>query len=381
MTAMTQKKTNAPIAAYVILGLLTALGLFLGGYRLAVGLGSTTNLNDYFPWGLWIALDVFMIPAAGAAFTVSAIGHFFHRHDYHKILRPAVLIGFLGYVSVVLILILDLGRWHQFYSILLPARINLHSFLEEVALSVTLYTMVLILELAPTIMEKWNLELPIRLIEKGIMIIGGIGILISTVHQSSLGSMFLIAEHRLHPLWWTPILPLLFLLQALFGGLATAAIVVKITQEKLGMSLDKKFFARVGKLIRILLSIYLVLKVGDWLLAGDLGLLFSAGGYSLLSWAEVILGIILPLVILFSKAVNRPTGVLWAGVWIVVGLFIYRVTVSWVGLMAPDWATYLPHWMEVMSSVGIVAGAVLAYIIIARVFNLFPEEHAHEVSA
>lgn len=381
MTAMTQKKTNAPIAAYVILGLLTALGLFLGGYRLAVGLGSTTNLNDYFPWGLWIALDVFMIPAAGAAFTVSAIGHFFHRHDYHKILRPAVLIGFLGYVSVVLILILDLGRWHQFYSILLPARINLHSFLEEVALSVTLYTMVLILELAPTILEKWNLELPIRLIEKGIMIIGGIGILISTVHQSSLGSMFLIAEHRLHPLWWTPILPLLFLLQALFGGLATAAIVVKITQEKLGMSLDKKFFARVGKLIRILLSIYLVLKVGDWLLAGDLGLLFSAGGYSLLSWAEVILGIILPLVILFSKAVNRPTGVLWAGVWIVVGLFIYRVTVSWVGLMAPDWATYLPHWMEVMSSVGIVAGAVLAYIIIARVFNLFPEEHAHEVSA
>ncbi len=381
MTAITQKKTNAPIAAYVILGLLTALGLFLGGYRLAVGLGSTTNLNDYFPWGLWIALDVFMIPAAGAAFTVSAIGHFFHRHDYHKILRPAVLIGFLGYVSVVLILILDLGRWHQFYSILLPARINLHSFLEEVALSVTLYTMVLILELAPTILEKWNLELPIRLIEKGIMIIGGIGILISTVHQSSLGSMFLITEHRLHPLWWTPILPLLFLLQALFGGLATAAIVVKITQEKLGMSLDKKFFARVGKLIRILLSIYLVLKVGDWLLAGDLGLLFSAGGYSLLSWAEVILGIILPLVILFSKAVNRPTGVLWAGVWIVVGLFIYRVTVSWIGLMAPDWATYLPHWMEVMSSVGIVAGAVLAYIIIARVFNLFPEEHTHEVSA
>lgn len=381
MTAITQKKTNVPIAAFVILGLLTALGLALGIYRLAIGLGSTTNLNDYFPWGLWIALDVFMIPAAGAAFTVSVISHFFHRHDYHKILRPAVLIGFLGYVSVVLILILDLGRWHQFYSILLPARINLHSFLEEVALSVTLYTMVLILELAPTILEKWNLEIPIRLIEKGIMIIGGIGILISTVHQSSLGSMFLITEHRLHPLWWTPILPLLFLLQALFGGLATAAIVVKITQEKLGMSLDKKFFARVGKLIRILLSIYLVLKVGDWLLAGDLGLLFSAGGYSLLSWAEVILGIILPLVILFSKAVNRPTGVLWAGVWIVIGLFIYRVTVSWVGLMAPDWATYLPHWMEVMSSVGIVAGAVLAYIIIARVFNLFPEEHAHEVSA
>ena len=216
MAAMTQKKTNAPIAAYVILGLLTALGLALGVYRLAIGLGSTTNLNDYFPWGLWIVLDVFMIPAAGAAFTVSAIGHFFHRHDYHKILRPAVLIGFLGYVSVVLILILDLGRWHQFYSILLPARINLHSFLEEVALSVTLYTMVLILELAPTILENRIIHLP------------------------------------------------------------------------------------------------------------------------------------------RDRELDRPDG---------------------TGL------DDLPHWMEVTSSVGIAAGAMLAYIIIARAFNLFPEEHAHEVSA
>jgi Ni/Fe-hydrogenase subunit HybB-like protein len=157
-----------------------------------------------------------MIPAAGAAFTVSAIGHFFHRHDYHKILRPAVLIGFLGYVSVVLILILDLGRWHQFYSILLPARINLHSFLEEVALSVTLYTMVLILELAPTILENRIIHLP------------------------------------------------------------------------------------------------------------------------------------------RDRELDRPDG---------------------TGL------DDLPHWMEVTSSVGIAAGAMLAYIIIARAFNLFPEEHAHEVSA
>ncbi len=279
-------------------------------------------------------------------------------------------------MAVVAILILDLGRWHQFYSILLPARINLHSFLEEVALSVTLYTMVLILELAPTILEKWNLDVPIRFIERLIMVIAGVGILISCVHQSSIGSMFVILEHKLHPIWWTPILPLLFLTQALFGGLGTAAIVVKLTQERMGMKVDRNLLTAMGRLIRILLAFYLVCKVGDLLVAGEIGLLFTSGLNSLLVWGEIILGIVLPLVILFSKLGNRPEGVFWAGVWIVIGLFICRITTSFIALAAPAWATYVPHWIEVVSSVGVGAAAILAYIIVARLFNLFPE-HAH----
>jgi Ni/Fe-hydrogenase subunit HybB-like protein len=378
MTTMTQEKRSIPLSFYV-LGLLTVIGVGLGIYRLAVGLEPTTNLSDHYPWGLWIGLDVFLIPAAGAAFTISAISHFFGREDYHKILRPAVLTGFLGYVTVVAILILDLGRWHQFYSILLPTRINLHSFLEEVALSVTLYTMVLILELAPTLLEKWNLDLPIRFIKDGIMVIAGVGVLISAVHQSSIGSMFVILEHRLHPLWWTPLLPLLFLTQALFGGLAAAAIVVKLTQERLGMPLDRKLLWGMGKLIRVLLAFYLLCKVGDWLAAGEVGLLFNSGGYSLLVWAEIILGAVFPLAILFSRLGERPDGVFWSGVWIVIGLFINRLTTSWIGLAAPAWATYVPHWIEVASSVGIAAGAILAYGIVARFFNLFPAEHQADV--
>jgi Ni/Fe-hydrogenase subunit HybB-like protein len=376
MTTATQKKQALPASIYV-LGGLVLLGLILGIYRLAVGLGTTSNLSDHYPWGLWIALDVFLIPAAGAAFTVSLISHFFGHDDYHKILRPAVLAGFLGYIAVVAILILDLGRWHQFYSILIPGRINLHSFLEEVALSVTLYTMVLILEIAPTILEKWNLEVPIRLIKRGIMVIAFIGILISTVHQSSIGSMFLILEHRLHPLWWTPILPMLFLMQALFGGVAMAAIVIKLTRERMGLPVDRNLSTAMGKLIRILLAIYLVCKVGDLLLAGELGLLFTSGGYSLLVWTELIFGVLLPLVLLFSKLGKRVDGVFWASVWIIIGLFFNRVSVGWIGLQAPAWATYVPHWIEVLSSVGVAAAAVLVYIIVARLFDLFPEHNSH----
>jgi Ni/Fe-hydrogenase subunit HybB-like protein len=377
MTTATQEKRSTPLGIYV-LAVLSLLGVITGVYRLVVGLGATTNLSDYYPWGLWIGVDAFLIPAAGAAFTVSAISHFFGRDDYHKILRPAVLIGFLGYMGVGAILIADLGRWHQFYSILLPSRINLHSFLEEVALSVTLYTMVLILELAPTLLEKWNLDIPIRFIESGILLIAGVGILISCVHQSSIGSIFVILEHKLHPLWWTPIIPLLFLTQALFSGIGTAAIVVKLTQEKMGRKVDREMLATMGRLIRILLVIYLVCKVGDWLVAGELGLLFTSGLISLPAWGEIILGVLLPMVILFSKLGNRPEGVFWSGVWILIGLFINRVTVSFIALETPAWATYVPHWMEVVTSVGVGAAVVLAYVIAARLFNLFPEhEQSH----
>jgi Ni/Fe-hydrogenase subunit HybB-like protein len=377
MTTATQEKRSTPLGIYV-LAVLTLLGVITGVYRLVVGLGATTNLSDYYPWGLWIGADAFLIPAAGAAFTVSAISHFFGRDDYHTILRPAVLIGVLGYMGVGAILILDLGRWHQFYSILLPSRINLHSFLEEVALSVTLYTMVLILELAPTLLEKWNLDVPIRFIESGILLIAGVGILISCVHQSSIGSIFVILEHKLHPLWWTPIIPLLFLTQALFSGIGTAAIVVKLTQEKMGRKVDRELLATMGRLIRILLVIYLVCKVGDWLVAGELGLLLASGLISLPAWGEIILGVLLPMVILFSKLGNRPEGVFWSGVWILIGLFINRVTISFIALETPAWATYVPHWMEVVTSVGVGAAVVLAYVIAARLFNLFPEhEQSH----
>ncbi|HUW13721.1 MAG TPA: NrfD/PsrC family molybdoenzyme membrane anchor subunit, partial [Anaerolineae bacterium] len=125
MTAITQRRRNIPVS-YILLGLLTLLGLALGIYRLVVGLGPTTNLNDHYPWGLWITLDVFLIPVAGAAFTVSAISYFFSRKRCQSILRPALLVGFLGYVAVAALLIMDIGRWPQFYNILVPGYINLH---------------------------------------------------------------------------------------------------------------------------------------------------------------------------------------------------------------------------------------------------------------
>ena len=375
MTVSTKPRWDIP-RSFFPLALLTLIGVGLAIYRLTEGLGPTTNLNDHFPWGLWITLDVFLIPIGGAAFTTSLISHFFHDKKYHAIVRPAVLAGLLCYSLVGVILLLDLGRWHQFYNFLLPQYMNLHSFLWEVAFCVTFYTIVLVLELAPTILEKWNIEAPRRLIERGMMVIAALGVVLSSMHQSSIGSLFILMSHKLHAIWWTPLLPLLYFMQALFSGLALAALVITLTQNKLRLPVDKSLIVdKMGKLMRALLAIYLAIMVVGWLLEGELGLLFSSGAYSLLIWAELIIGVFVPLGILFSKLGQRRDGVLWAGVFIIMGVFFNRLIVSWVGLSVPAWATYVPHWMEIMISVGFIAGAFLVYAIVARHFELFPEKH------
>ncbi|UCH61202.1 MAG: polysulfide reductase NrfD, partial [Anaerolineales bacterium] len=195
-----------PWSFYPLL-LLTLMGVGLSIYRLVVGLGVTTNMSDHYPWGIWISIDLFLIPVAGAAFTISFISYFYGRERYHSVIRPAVLAGFLGYGIVGILLFLDIGRWHQFYNIFVPRFVNVHSFLEEVSLCVTLYAVILLVEVTPTFLEKWKLEKPIQFIERYIYWIAGAGIVLSALHQSSLGSLFLLMPYKLHPLWWTPALP------------------------------------------------------------------------------------------------------------------------------------------------------------------------------
>lgn len=375
MTALAKPKTGLP-RAFLVLGLLTVIGVGLTIYRFFVGLGPTTNLNDHYPWGLWITLDVFLIPVGGAAFTTSLISHFFEDKRYHAIVRPAVLVGFLCYSVVGLILLADLGRWHQFYNFLLPQYMNIHSFLWEVAFCVTFYTMILVLEVAPTFLEKWNLARPKQLLDRAMLVIAGAGVVLSSMHQSSIGSLFILVPYKLHALWWTPLLPLLYFTQALFGGLAMAAVVITMTQKRLGLPVDRKLLVdKMGKVIRALIIFYLVVTVIGWVVEGDLGLLFSSGAYSLLLLLELILIAFLPLGILFSKLGRRRDGVFWASIFTLMGMSLNRLIVSWIGLKVPPWAVYVPHWIEIMISVGFIAGAALVYGLVARYFDLFPEEH------
>ena len=377
MAALTRSRERIPASFWPLLAL-TLLGVGLAIYRLVVGLGPSTNMNDHYPWGLWITIDLFLIPVAGAAFTISLISYFLGREDYHSVIRPAVLAGFIGYGIVGILLFLDIGRWHQFYNILVPGYINLHSFLEEISLCITLYTGILVLEIAPVFLEKWGYKTPIRWIERGIFIIAGAGIVLSMLHQSSLGSLFLLMPHKLHPLWWTPALPLLFYLQAVYTGLGTTAIAVRLIWGALKLPINRDLFRRIGQAMSINLMLYAAIKVGDWMGSEEVPLLLRPDAFGLIAWLQFLIGIVLPLGILLSKLVGHTSGPFWAGVFALIGTFIDRLVVSWVGLAEPSPVTYFPSWIEIMIMVGMIAGGFLLYGAVVRYFRLFPEpEHAH----
>jgi len=379
MATITRTRTSKPLPwSFYPLLLLTLLGVGLAIYRLVVGLGATTNMNDHYPWGIWVSIDMFLIPVAGAAFTISFISYFFGREHYHSVIRPAVLAGFLGYGIVGVLLFLDIGRWHQVYNILVPRLVNIHSFLEEVSLCVTLYMVILLAEVAPTFLERWGLERPVRFIERNIYWIAGIGIVLSALHQSSLGSLFLLMPYKLHPLWWTPALPVLFFIQAIITGLGTTAIAVNLIWRAMGFSIDRELFRRIGQAMSIGLGLYLALKIGDWMGAGEMDLLLTPDAFGVLTWFEMIIGVVIPLMILLSSLVEHSMGPFWAGVFILIGTFINRIVVSWIGLAEPSPVTYTPSLIEILITVGMLAGGFLVYGAVVRYFHLFPENHEAE---
>ena len=203
----------------VVFAVLMIAGAYATYLRVRYGLGAVTNLSDQFPWGIWIGFDILCgVGLAAGGFTLVAIVHIFNIEKYHPILRPAILTAFLGYVLVVVALLFDLGRpdrvWHPL------VMWNPHSVMFEVAWCVTLYTTVLALEFAPAVFEKLGWKKPLdwlKFISVPLMIVG---VLLSTLHQSSLGSLYLIVPHKLYALWYTPVLPVFFYLSAICVGLA-----------------------------------------------------------------------------------------------------------------------------------------------------------------
>ncbi|MBK8799875.1 MAG: polysulfide reductase NrfD [Anaerolineales bacterium] len=208
-----------------VLGFLTLAGVVAGVGRLLLGLGATTGLSDVYSWGIWIGFDFGLIAFAGAGFTMAAVVHVFHREHYHAALWPAILAGLMGYTAVLALLVLDLGRPDHFYNFILYW--NVHSPLFEISCCVLFYTTVLVLETSPNFLGrlKWRWINPLLKGIRWMMLpVTIIGVTLSTLHQSTLGTLYLNMPHRLHPLWWTPFLPILFYLSSIMAGLSLATL-------------------------------------------------------------------------------------------------------------------------------------------------------------
>ncbi|HTQ57093.1 MAG TPA: Ni/Fe-hydrogenase cytochrome b subunit [Bryobacteraceae bacterium] len=360
----------------LVLWILAGLATAVACSRFMFGLGSTTNLTDATPWGLWIGFDVMSgVALAAGGFIVTATVYVFRLEKFHAVVRPAVLTAFLGYAAVVVGLLFDLGLpWNIWHMIVFW---NPHSALFEVGWCVMLYLTVLALEFFPVPAEEFGALARIRaflLRFRFPLVLAGIGL--STLHQSSLGSLYLIMPYRLHPLWYTPLLPLMFLVSAIGLGLMMVIFESHFTAYLYRRQPETAVLERLAAAGRWVLILYLALRFGDLAARGRLPELIFGGWQAALFWVELGMMAVAPALI-FSwprLRASRPGQFMAAGLGIT-GVVLNRIDVGGLAHMTRG-AVYVPSWTEVALTAGIVAGAALAFLFFVEHFKVWEERPA-----
>ncbi|MGB8648362.1 MAG: Ni/Fe-hydrogenase cytochrome b subunit [Anaerolineae bacterium] len=359
---------------------IAAAGFILA--RLFWGLGAATALNDLAPWGLWIGFDVMSgVALAAGGFTLAATVYVFRLERYRPILRPAILTALLGYTLVIAALMIDLGRWYNIWHPLVMW--NPHSVMFEVAWCVMLYTTVLFLEFSPAIWERFHIEWARKLLHKITIPLVILGVCLSTLHQSSLGSLYLIFATKLSPFWYSPMLPIFFFTSALAVGLAMVMVEAALSAKAFHRPLENDLLASLGKPAIIVLAILLAEKIGDLVVRGMFVKLFTLSLSSTLIWLELGVGVVLPMV-LFSRREWRenPTIRFRAALLVVVGVLLNRMDMAVFGFYdytATLGQTYIPSIGEWVVTLGIVTAGVAAYALICKFFPVLPELEKHEL--
>ncbi len=420
---MTNTKTGSLGFGGGCLVLLAAFGIVLTLYRFATGIASVSNLNQGYPWGFWIGFDVLTgIALAAGGFVVAGLMHMFGGERYHPLVRPTILTAFLGYLLFIAALLVDLGRpwtiWHM------TVMWHHESPMFEVGWCVMLYTTILFLEFLPVVFERfeWNrlyalwravaswiaiallILFAIALTQslRWVLAIGGVlvlfellvtcgvihrnprmptmlmmaGIIFSTLHQSSLGSLFLIVPHKLNVIWYSPMLPVMFFVSAVSAGLAMVIVEATLSARLFGRKVELHLLKDVGNLLTWAILLYLALRGLDLVFRGVGMELLVVNPQSVAFWAEIVIGLLIPLALLLTPefATSGPC-LFWSSIMVIIGLLINRMNVSVIGITSTYGKMYYPHWMEMVISFGIVAVGVLAYIYICRNFPVYTEEH------
>ena len=329
-----------------------AAGVVATWLRISGGLGGSTNLSDRFPWGLWIGFDILCgVGLAAGGFTLAATVHIFNIERYKPIVRPAILTAFLGYLLVILALLFDLGRPDRIWHPLIMW--NPHSVMFEVGWCVTLYTAVLALEFVPAVLERlrWKRTLGwLRLVSLPVIIAG---VILSTLHQSSLGSLYLIVPNKLYPLWYSPLLPLLFFISAVAVGLAMTIFESWHSSRAFGQHLEWTLIQGLSRMLAIVLSVFLTLRALDIVHRGALGLLFAPRAETYLFWLEILL-MLAPMVLLFRGGLGAHSTYACA-VMVIFGFITNRLNVSITGMQAYAGVASIPRWSEVAVTMAIIA--------------------------
>lgn len=353
---------------------LAGLALCVIIIRLVKGLGATTNLNDHWPWGLWITVDVFIgVALAGGGFTTAFLVHILHLKKYKPIARAALLTSLIGYLLVLGALFLDVGRWYNAWR---PFFFwGYHSVLFEVFWCVSLYTLVQLLEFGDVALERIKIASLKKLLEKILPLLFVMGIVLPTLHQSSLGSLWVVTIGKLHPLWWSMMLPIFFLLSAVFVGPAMVTVESAISAKAYNREFEFDVLESLGKLARWFLGAYLLLKIVDLSYRGQLGTILEGSLESNLFIVEIVGGVVIPLIMYFTPSIRKtPTGLVMASALVVGGVVMNRINVAFTGLLKAAGGSYFPAWTEFIVTLGLISLGILMYCFIVENFHIFPEQ-------
>ena len=362
----------------VVLAGLTAIAGVILLIRFFFGIGAVTNVNDGFPWGIWIAYDVMVGSAlACGGYAMALLVYIFNRGEYHPLVRPALLASLFGYTLAGASVIFDLGRWWNVWHIFWPGYAQINSVMFEVAVCITAYIVVMWIEFSPVFLEKLGMKDVKRKLNKLLFFFIALGVLLPSMHQSSLGSLLVVFGYQVHPLWQTMLLPLLFLMTAILLGFAVVIFEASLVSVGFKRPGETSILARLSRIMYWTLAVYMAVRVGDLVWRGVLGAAFTPTLEAFMFWVEM-LAFAAPLVLLASEASRgRASRLFTSAVLLMLGGFMLRINGYLVGYETGAGYHYFPSVPELLVTIGLVAFEVLAYIVFVRTLPVLPKHATH----
>lgn len=354
---------------------LIAICVPISFFRYFFGLGAVTNLNDGYPFGIWVVVDVVIGSAfACGGFSVAMLCYIFNRGEYHPLVRPALLGSLFGYTLAGAGVLYDLGRWWNFWHIFWPGYMNLNSVMVEVAICISLYIAVMWIEFSPTFLEKFGREEEKKKLNKVMFAFIALGTVLPMMHQSSLGTLLVVMGTQIHPLWNTPLQPLLYLLSAITMGYAVVLFESCLAATAYRRKIEMHLLTPLAKIMLGVLTAFLVVRLGDVIVRGAITRAFAFSLEALMFWFEIAC-FAFPLFLLGAEEKRRnPANLFLGGILLMLAGALLRIDGFLIGYETGDGFHYFPSIREVIGTAAMFGIEVMGYIYITRNFPVLPRE-------
>lgn len=383
---------QAPIftRTFLVVALVVLIGVAIVIYRYIMGLGAVSNLSDGWPWGIWLGYDV----AAGSAiacggYVLAITVYIMNKFKYHPMIRSAVLASMFGYALAGLSVMVDIGRYWNSYGFFMPSRWQPNSVMFEVALCIMAYTTVLVIEFLPTVFERFGQldknwprlakfgRAAYASLDKALIFIIALGVTLPSMHQSSLGSMYVIMGYKLAPLWQTMALPLLFLGNAVLMGFSIITFETVLSTRQLGRPFEKEVIS-LSRVIPYVVGVWIIIRLVTVTLSGGWSYAFGFNLQAVWFWLELIMIAVPAYMIFATEYAKSQSGIFLCGVLLLIGGTMYRLGVYIVGFNpGAEWAPYFPSINEFMITASFIAIEVLGYMVLVKLLPVLPSLSGH----